>query len=338
MNKKEIFKILQILTMVIILLVLGVVLFILWKSIRTDKSSKSEDVIAKFGVLNTPIEENIPNAINSTLKAEVSGLEISDIVYKIDQDSEFFPSNELSESIAEQINLNLSENKDNNLYFTNGNGDTILSYNDNTKIIFLGVFPPITELNTSITNEDEFEEIAKRKLKELNLWPYNNNYSTSYKYYFSSGYEYSETNSADNSNMIGINFKQNVFDIPLFGNDTDDGEIEVVIDSNQRILRISYSYRPINTKNTSNYPLISLDTAISKIENKKGELISSVETEIELKTEEFTINEIDMSYRINFNNQQYLQPVYIFKGIDNNNQSITILVPAIEDTYLQSSN
>lgn len=331
MNRKQTFKILQIFSLIFLLLVIGIIVTLLFQNIRKKDTNIYNKFDTLFGQLTSPITGNISQPIEVTSKIITSELLTTNLVYKIDSNSKFYPSAKLSQTIANQLELTLEQEENGqNLYFSNTQADTILSFNNEADHIYIGFFSD-TEANADLTDESELEIVAKNKLQELSLWPYKENYSTSYEYYFLFGQEFSKVMSHDQANMISINFRQEITEIPLISNNINTGEIEIFIDSNKQVKKITYAYRPIDPDVIATYPIKSLDTALNEVENRKGELIIPFEGE---NPSSLTIREAAIAYRIEYKDQKYLQPVYIFEGNDNYEQIVTVIVPAVEDKYL----
>ena len=111
------------------------------------------------------------------------------------------------------------------------------------------------------------------------------------------------------------------------------GEIEILMDSKGGILKISYSFRPIDEDEVATYPTKSVELAINLIQRKEGELIIPFDGIISTS---INVKKVISAYRILKKDQEYLQPVYVFEGNDNNGQSVTVITPAIEDQYLET--
>jgi hypothetical protein len=328
-KKKQFFKTILIFTSVVVLLIVGTIITLLFSNSRQQDISSDYDIT--FGVLINPIKVNSPSNLDTELNATTSDLKTSNTVYMYDLEDKYFPSQKLALNTASYLKLDLvDEVEKDDLYFNNPEGNTILSYNNTSKTIYIGYFS--TSFQEGILpSEEEVVSIAKEKLQELNLWPEEDQLTSSLKYYFSGGGEYAEIDDKKIANTIGVNFKYKIQDFPVIANNLDDGSIEVLIDNTKQIRSITYTHRPLSTTETATYPIISLETALTQIQYRNAEMILPFEG---VTPKSLTIEEVEFAYRILYEDQQYLQPVYVFEGTDDNSQKITLIVAAVEGQYL----
>ncbi|MBN2015593.1 hypothetical protein JW766_02065 [Candidatus Dojkabacteria bacterium] len=331
--KKRIFKTLLIITTVIILLTVGIVITLLWREQRGENTPEEKFNLA-FGRLPSTIEDNLSNNVSLEFNIINGEPKVKNTVYKVNRDSKFYPSKILSESISSNLGLE-PESDDNDIYtYKHPETGESLEYNDKAKVITLYLATEAASQENSF-NKEEGEKVAKDKLEEIKLWPYKNDeYTTAYKYYVTSGYNYYETASEEDADLVSVVYSAKINDISLISGRLNTGEIEALIDTSYRISKITYAHRPISKEDTATYPVKSIDSVINLIKGGYGELIIPFDG---INPSSINITKSASAYRIEFIDQEYLQPVYVLEGLDTNAQLVTIIVPAIEDQYLETS-
>jgi hypothetical protein len=330
MNIKQVRNIILILITVIILLTAGIGITLLLKG----KRGESTKYTTAFGTLSLPIDINLTQEENIQISfmAHEDNIKQTNKVYRINTGDDYYPSKTLAESVANNLKLKSDSNIESELYtYATEDGSVSLTLDEAAKSIKISFSEGVTSVKPSLPTEKELQELAKEKLEEIGLWPYSEEYITSFRYYYAISYSYYETDSKDNATLVGVNFSSKIDELPLIASRINTGEIEVLLDSNKQILKITYSYRPISEDIYATYPLKSVSGALSKAGSYEGEIISTFEAEV---PESVTIDNVILAYKIELKDQDYLQPVYIFEGVDNNDEIVTIIVPAIDDQYL----
>lgn len=330
MKVKQLLKTLGILVTIIILLAIGIGLTLLLKSRRGDETVSYN---VAFGVLTLPIQiDSVQEGeFEISLEAEEEDTKISKKVYIVDNKDGFYPSTTLAATIAKTLTLESEYDEDQIHIYSNSENGITLNYDEDIQTITLEYAQGSTASNPAIPPDKEAGIVAKDKLEEIGLWPFSEGYITSYRYYYTQVYSYYETQVRDEASLIGVNFSTRIEEIPLISSRINSGEIEVLMNSNKQVIKISYTYRPVSEEIVATYPIKSISTALSKIASGEREVISSFGNE---DPEAITITEVTFAYKIELNDQEYLQPVYVFEGTDNNDQLVTIIVPAIDDQYL----
>lgn len=111
----------------------------------------------------------------------------------------------------------------------------------------------------------------------------------------------------------------------------EEGVIHAIIGSlkglDNSIVRMRYSYYPIDYAQFHTYPLRSTKAAWNILQSGEGYIASPS------SPKQATIREISLGYYDDINGQPYLQPIYIFSGDDN----FLGFVSAIDSKYLQSN-
>lgn len=95
---------------------------------------------------------------------------------------------------------------------------------------------------------------------------------------------------------------------------------------NLSIVQMDYHYRPINYIQVETYPLQSTKLAWKLLQAGEGFIVNKG------KKEEIIIRKIYMAYFDSYDEQEFLQPVYVFEGDDD----YIGIVPALDSRYTQS--
>lgn len=230
------------------------------------------------------------------------------------------------------MNLNLISNNNNIITYGNDSNTEHLEYYVGQYQFRIVYTNDLDKQYTHIISQEKASSYAKTQLENLGLWPYEeDNYKVTYQYYDISGNNYVESDKETNAALLNVNFSSLIDNYPFILTTSNSGEIEVTFDLSQNIKSITYTYRPFLKDKYINYPIISTDFALNRISYGEGEIFLPFEA---YDPEEVTINNISVVYKIELTEQEYIQPVYVFDGLDNREQHFYILVPLIEADYL----
>lgn len=328
MKKQQIQNILTIFTVTVILLAVGIISTLIWKLSRGKQEKVYNPLFGNLPIpitvdleINTIVNFNLENSIQNT----------TNHVYKINQKDDYYPSLILVNSVGKNLGLQKSVDEEDLLVFSNESNSQELIFDYKTRTITLTYYKDTTSTSMDLPNEKDVEIIAKAELEQIELWPFDKEPEVIYKYYSSSFYNYYQTSDKDLANLVSVVFRSTFNDVPVISSDIDSGEIEVFINPNKEITKVIYTYRPIDIDTFGTYPIKPINSSISSVHAKKAEFIFTFEETIATP---INVTEVNISYRAEGTDQQYLQPVYLFEGKDHNDQLVTILVPAIEDNYL----
>ena len=136
--------------------------------------------------------------------------------------------------------------------------------------------------------------------------------------------------SLSEANFLQVDLNRNPIDqiYKIYTNEGEKGIISAKITSafsaNNSIVEMEYFYRQVDYLNFETYPLRTLKSAWNLVQAGDAYVLNSQ------NIEEAIVREVELAYYDSFEEQKYLQPIYVFKG-DNN---FMAFVPAISATYL----
>lgn len=329
MNRQKALTTLLLFSTIVLLLFVGILATVIWKSSH-PASAPSVSYDFKFGRIDSPIGENMTSKIELNQGSTLTQPDTTNTVYAIDTKNSYYPNENLVSSLTKK--LSVKQSGDSTTFFLSDDSQTSLEYLSASGQIVIKFLMPDEAQQSSPIDEKKAEITAKNKLKELELWPFNDKFAVSYTYYKTSGFNLYETNSLEEASVIGINLKELINNIPVITSRSNSGEIGVLVDKDQRILEIDYTYRPINKDSNGTYPIIDMSSALTLINLKQAEVITGFETS---QPTSVTFENVITAYRVGNTEQQYLQPVYVFSGSGDNGAMVTITVPMVETQYLK---
>ncbi|MDD3647788.1 MAG: hypothetical protein PHS44_04810 [Candidatus Dojkabacteria bacterium] len=318
-------------TMVAVIL-LGVVGFAAFMTFRGNKKTPGSSLTPIYGTLPSPIDENFENSIKldySDFTQENTSS--SGKVYEIDQYNPLFPSKMLSQKVADNLDLKAGISDAGVIIYSHINKQEYIKLDTNSNSITVHLGEAFQSSTKYLLKEEKAVVIAKSKLESLGLWPYSDDYDVSFQYYYIIGMSYYPADDSKDASLIEVDFTSKREGLPLNSSDSKSGEVSVMINLNDDVTKIFYAYRPVDPDEYGIYPLISTEEATARVTQKKAELVIPFEGET---PSIITVDKFEIVYRIQYESQKYLQPVYLIEGEDNNNQTVTLLVPAISDDYL----
>ncbi len=104
-------------------------------------------------------------------------------------------------------------------------------------------------------------------------------------------------------------------------------KLSAAFSGNNSIVEMNYYYRRVDYLNFETYPLRSARSAWNLVQSGEAYVIGGE------NLQEAVVREFELAYYDSFEEQKYLQPIYVFKG-DNN---FFAMVPAIDPNYLSRS-
>jgi len=284
-----------------------------------------------YGNLPLPITPNATISLTMHNTVDLTNINSPIDVFEIDTSNPYFPSLQLAENLAKHLQFeNIISDEDFSLYSST---DTYanLEYHKDLGSINISFDPQSASQHEELLDEQKALLNSTEKLKELNIWPYQETYEPTFKYYDLVDNEFYETTEKEEASLVGVNFRQTIDDYPLTSSHSLSGEVEVFINLSAEITKIHYNYRPIKNEASATYPTITGKQALDRINTGLSEYLLQYGG---IPSRSLTIQVVIVAYQIQLNDQQYLQPVYIFEGTDNNEQRVTLIVPAIEEEYL----
>lgn len=136
--------------------------------------------------------------------------------------------------------------------------------------------------------------------------------------------------SLSEANFLQVDLNRNPID-QIYKIYTDGGEkgiisakITAAFSANNSVVEMDYFYRQVDYLNFETYPLRTLKSAWNLVQAGDAYIINGQ------NVGEAVIREVELAYYDSFEEQTYLQPIYVFKG-DN---SFMAFVPAISASYL----
>ncbi len=137
--------------------------------------------------------------------------------------------------------------------------------------------------------------------------------------------------SLSQSDFIQVNlYRQEVDNTPCVYPWTTRGPITAILalqrEDGKQFIHLDYDYFPVDTSTSAVYPLITPADAYARLQNGQS-FIAAVKP----SATSVTITDVSLAYYDSDTPQQYLQPVYVFKG-DNDFEAY---VPAVSDSWVQ---
>ena len=153
-------------------------------------------------------------------------------------------------------------------------------------------------------------------------------------YQKSLGGELSQAYSLSDADFVQVNL--NRADIngqyAIYTSDGEKGVISATIASvftgSNSIVELDYFYHAIDYTSSETYPLRGVKSAWKMVQAGDAYVAQGE------NLEKAVIRSVELAYYDDFNYQQFLQPIYVFKGDDN----FLAYVPAISSNYLESTN
>lgn len=336
MNKLKLIN--KILLLFAIISIIGgiIAVTILTKNYPEKTTETSDNIEISEANLNKLVKPT-KNNINYTLEVEnqfedIDNVKTTQKVYKIDKENKYFPSKDFAEKIAHKMNLNLISNEHNIILYGNDGKTEYLEYYVSQYQFRIVYSNDLDKQYTHILSQEKASTYAKTQIENLGLWPFEkDSYKETYQYYDISGNNYVESDADTNAVLLKVSFSSLIDNFPIILTTSNSGEIEITFDLSQNIKSITYTYRPFLKDKYINYPIVPSDFALNRISYGEGEIYLPFEA---YDPEKVTINNISVVYKIELTEQEYIQPVYVFDGLDNREQHFYILVPLVEEDYL----
>ncbi len=139
--------------------------------------------------------------------------------------------------------------------------------------------------------------------------------------------------SVSDANLVEVNIQRPPIDsiYPLFTTKGREGIIHAVLSGgltgNDQIVELEYRYHPVDYTQPETYPIRSVQSAWQTLQAGQGFIVNKGNTSTA------TIRNVGIGYYDDFQEQDYLQPIYIFVG----DGGFIGYVPAVDPRYIQSS-
>lgn len=335
MNKNTITNILLIGVIIILVVIVITSLTLTWQGNQEKSINPFDNFEAKYGLLTLPIKYNLKNSIQWKPLNDDLNVNISDIVYKIDFNHGFVATQKLASKISNNLNLNTKEASADTLIFFNDSTYESLEFNKNIKTIHVSLNSKNTKQASVSFDTQDAELQAQTQLELIELWPFEDleedkDYRVQFRYFKIVGNNYIEATDNEEVDLVQVVYTSLLDQkFPITKSRIKSGEIEVLLNASYEIVKIDYQYLPVEESST--YPIIDQAEALDAAKNGRAELITTFESEIPTSLD---IKDVAFTYQTTYQNPTYLQPVYIFEGIDNNDNLTSIIVPAVDPEYL----
>lgn len=137
--------------------------------------------------------------------------------------------------------------------------------------------------------------------------------------------------SRSQGHFVRINlYRKPIDEVPVVYPRSDRGPISVILafqrEDDRQFISIDYNYFPVELETSAVYPIISVAEAWKRMQAGGGYVVS-VKTNIAT----VTVREISIEYYDSEDPQQFMQPVYVFRGDDD----FVGYVPALSDAWVE---
>lgn len=137
--------------------------------------------------------------------------------------------------------------------------------------------------------------------------------------------------SRSQAHFIRVNlYRKPIEETPVVYPKSDRGPISVILamqrDEDKQYVNIDYNYYPVDLETSAVYPIISGQEAWKRLQNGGGYIVN-----VKQNVATTTVREVTLEYYDSEEPQQYLQPVYVFRG-DND---FVGYVPAVSDAWVE---
>jgi hypothetical protein len=137
--------------------------------------------------------------------------------------------------------------------------------------------------------------------------------------------------SLSQAHFVQVNlYRQPVDNVEVVSPRSDRGLISAILalqrEDDRQFVSLDYNYFPVELETSASYPLISVTEAWKRMQNGGG-YVAGVKPSVST----VTVRDITLAYYDSEEPQQFMQPVYVFRGDDN----FVGYVPALSDTWVQ---
>ncbi|TXH62281.1 MAG: hypothetical protein E6Q84_01580 [Thiothrix sp.] len=137
--------------------------------------------------------------------------------------------------------------------------------------------------------------------------------------------------SRSQANFVRVNlYRKPINNIPVVYPKSDRGPISVILalqrDEDKQFINIDYNYYPVELETSAVYPIITPTEAWKRLQNGGGYIVN-----VKQNVATTVVRDITIEYYDAEEPQQYLQPVYVFRG-DND---FVAYVPALSDAWVE---
>lgn len=144
------------------------------------------------------------------------------------------------------------------------------------------------------------------------------------------GGELKSAYSLSDADFLQVDLNRNPIDqlYKVYTSDGDKGIISAKVagnfSGNDAIVEMDYHYRQVDYLNFETYPLRTAKSAWNLVQSGDAYVINGK------NLKEAVVREVELAYYDSFDEQKYLQPVYVFRG----DKDFMALVPAVNASYL----
>jgi hypothetical protein len=219
-------------------------------------------------------------------------------------------------------------------------GSNYLKVNSQTgQFIFKGEFP----LTLGPVGSQEAASLAKEKLVNWELLSETS--SPTIGYFRTAGLELEPVTNPNLATVYEIVFSFAVDDYPLIGFGPAQDVALAWVTKEGQLIKLNYFSHQIDQEKMGTYPIKPADVAIAEIQQGQGKILSAktqagIETNIDPKNPIKSINltSVELAYYESVEKQEYLQPIYVFKGTavleDDEVLEVFLYLPAVSSEWL----
>jgi len=137
--------------------------------------------------------------------------------------------------------------------------------------------------------------------------------------------------SRSQAHFVRVNlYRKDVDGVNVVFPKSDRGPISAILalqrEDERQFINLDYNYYPVDLETSSVYPIITVAEAWKRLQAGAGYVVSA-----KANVANITVRDITIEYYDAEEPQQYMQPVFVFRGDDN----FEALVPAISDAWVQ---
>lgn len=170
-------------------------------------------------------------------------------------------------------------------------------------------------IEKQLINELSYSERVKDVLQSPGLLPADlTNAPYTVTYLQASGRSYEEAVSLSEADFVQFDFfRSPVADLyPVMTPEVEVGVVQAIVSSNPNrawLVNLDYNYFPVDYERIETYPLKSIEQAWQELQMGRG-FVASVDEGVTMGV----IRQVELGYYDAFDGQQFLQPIYIFRG------------------------
>jgi len=137
--------------------------------------------------------------------------------------------------------------------------------------------------------------------------------------------------SLSQSQFVQVNlYRKSVDETPVVSPRAERGLISGILalqrEDDRQFVQLDYNYFPVDMQTSAVYPLITVGEAWKRMQSNGGYIVA-----VKPETKEVTVREITLAYYDAEQPQQFMQPVYVFRG----DSDFVGYVPALADEWVE---